>query len=168
MLQPVILCGGSGTRLWPLSRKAFPKQFAPLIHGNSLLRLALERVASLTDKAAGVLCVGADDYRFLVLEAITATGPTGPVILEPCACNTAAAMAALLANSRDQLLLFCPADHHISDAQAFASLTLPRGHGRCRQRRRLRAARNPGAGSLPLAHETRRLPRERLSEDHEN
>jgi mannose-1-phosphate guanylyltransferase len=74
MLQPVVLCRGSGTRLWPLSRKALPKQFVPLIDGKSLLAMTLERVAPPTDPAAGVVCVGAEDHRFPVLPAFPSTG----------------------------------------------------------------------------------------------
>ncbi|MBA2964818.1 MULTISPECIES: mannose-1-phosphate guanylyltransferase/mannose-6-phosphate isomerase [Ramlibacter] len=124
MIQPVILCGGSGTRLWPLSRKALPKQFVPLIQGKSLLALTLERVAPLTDRASGVMCVGSEDHRFLVREAIGDAGLVGSVILEPFARNTAAAMAmaALKAPCVDQLLLFCPSDHHIPDVAAFAAM----------------------------------------------
>lgn len=67
MIQPVILCGGSGTRLWPLSRRAFPKQFVPLVGSKSLLQLTLERVAQLGSQAsANVMCVAADDHRFLM------------------------------------------------------------------------------------------------------
>jgi mannose-1-phosphate guanylyltransferase/mannose-6-phosphate isomerase len=124
MIQPVILCGGSGTRLWPLSRKAFPKQFVPIIDGKSLLALTLERVAQFCDPAAGgVVCVGADDHRFLIRDAMSDARVTGSVILEPCARNTAPAMAlaALHARSPQQLLLFCPADHHIPDVAAFAA-----------------------------------------------
>ena len=123
-IQPVILCGGSGTRLWPLSRKAFPKQFVPLIGGKSLLQLTLERVAGLSGAGAGVVCVGSDEHRFLISEAMEAAGVQGSVILEPVARNTAAAMAlaALLPTSPEQLLLFCPADHHIPDTAAFCSM----------------------------------------------
>ena len=123
MIQPVILCGGSGTRLWPLSRKAFPKQFVPLIGNKSLLQLTLERVAQLGSQAAvNVMCMAADEHRFLVAEAMQAAKVSGTVILEPTARNTAAAMAlAALAAQPEQLLLFCPADHHIPDAQAFAA-----------------------------------------------
>lgn len=122
MIQPVILCGGSGTRLWPLSRKALPKQFVPLIDGKSLLALTLERVAPLT--TAGVLCVGSEDHRFMVRETMVIAGVKGRIILEPCARNTAAAMtlAALAAATPAQLLLFCPADHHIPDAAAFNAM----------------------------------------------
>ncbi len=125
LIQPVILCGGSGTRLWPLSRKSFPKQFVPLVDNKSLLQLTLERVAQLGghDGEAQVICVAADDHRFLVTEAMQAARVGGIVILEPCARNTAAAMAlAALAVQPGQLLLFCPADHHIPDARAFAAM----------------------------------------------
>src|SRR5450830_330379 len=124
MIQPVILCGGSGTRLWPLSRQAFPKQFVPLLDNKSLLQLTLERVAQLGSQAAvNVMCVAADDHRFMVAEAMQAAKVSGTVILEPTARNTAAAMSlAALAVQPEQLLLFCPADHHIPDAQAFAAM----------------------------------------------
>jgi mannose-1-phosphate guanylyltransferase / mannose-6-phosphate isomerase len=124
MIQPVILCGGSGTRLWPLSRKSFPKQFVPLVGNKSLLQLTLERVAQLDSlSGAKVICVAAEEHRFLVAEAMQAANVTGSVILEPSARNTAAAMAlAALTAQPEQLLLFCPADHHIPDAKAFAAM----------------------------------------------
>lgn len=125
MILPVILCGGSGTRLWPLSRKALPKQFVPLIDAKSLLQLTLERLALLVDSSEGhqVFCVAAEAHRFLVVESMRAAGVEGDIILEPVARNTAAAMAlaALHANLKD-LLLFCPADHHIPDAEGFAAM----------------------------------------------
>lgn len=118
-IQPVVLCGGSGTRLWPLSRKALPKQFAPLLEGKSLLQLTLERLGLLGNE---VICVAAEEHRFLVQEAIDAARIGGRQILEPVARNTAAAMAiAALLSSPDQLLLFAPADHHIPDADRFAA-----------------------------------------------
>ena len=123
-IQPVILCGGSGTRLWPLSRKAFPKQFVPLIEGKSLLTLTLERVARLADRDPGVMCVGAEEHRFMLRDAMRGAKLQGTIVLEPCARNTAAAMAlaALHTAEPGQLLLFCPADHHIPDAAAFAAM----------------------------------------------
>ncbi|HZY20082.1 MAG TPA: mannose-1-phosphate guanylyltransferase/mannose-6-phosphate isomerase [Ramlibacter sp.] len=124
-IQPVILCGGSGTRLWPLSRKAFPKQFVPLVDGRSLLSLTLQRVGSLADPEIGVICVGSEEHRFLVQETLTATQLTGSIILEPVARNTAAAMtlAALAAHTGgEHVLLFCPSDHHIPDASAFGRM----------------------------------------------
>jgi mannose-1-phosphate guanylyltransferase / mannose-6-phosphate isomerase len=117
-ITPVILCGGSGTRLWPLSRKSFPKQFVPLVGNKSLLQLTLERVASLGPQ---VIAVAADDHRFMVADTMWTAGTPGTVILEPVARNTAAAMAlAALQVKPDEYLLFCPADHHIPDAAAFA------------------------------------------------
>ncbi|MFC5498416.1 mannose-1-phosphate guanylyltransferase/mannose-6-phosphate isomerase [Caenimonas terrae] len=127
MILPVILCGGAGTRLWPLSRRAFPKQFVPLIGGKSLLQLTLERVADLANQPKReVLCVGSEEHRFLIAEAMDAAGVKGEVLLEPAARNTAAAMAlaALQVSSPDHLLLFCPADHHIPDSTAFCAMVL--------------------------------------------
>jgi len=116
---PVIMCGGSGTRLWPLSRKALPKQFVPLIAGKSLLQLTLERAALLNPRQ---IIVAAEDHRFLVQECAAAAGVHSAILLEPVARNTAAAMAAAALNAPpDALLLFLPADHHIPDAAAFAT-----------------------------------------------
>ncbi len=121
-ITPVILCGGSGTRLWPLSRQSFPKQFVPLLGDRNLLQLTLERLAWCGQPA---ICVASEDHRFLVADALESQHTTGQVLLEPAARNTSAAMAlaALLARSpgsADPLLLFCPSDHHIPDAGAFA------------------------------------------------
>lgn len=117
-IRPVVLCGGSGTRLWPLSRKALPKQFVPLVGNKSLLQLALERLSHLNKR---VDCVTSEEHRFLVQEAMDAAKVTGTQLLEPVGRNTAAAMAiaALLAQP-DDLLLFAPADHHVPDAATFA------------------------------------------------
>ena len=119
MIKPVILCGGSGTRLWPLSRKSFPKQFVPLLGEQSLLQLTLARLAPLAE-GAEFLCVAADEHRFLVAEALRAQSALAEVILEPAARNTAAAMAlACLRAQPSDCLLFSPSDHHIPDAEAF-------------------------------------------------
>jgi mannose-1-phosphate guanylyltransferase / mannose-6-phosphate isomerase len=118
-ITPVILCGGSGTRLWPLSRKSFPKQFVPLIGDKSLLQLTFERVRGL---GADPLIVAAEDHRFMVTDVLQAAGMSGHVMLEPIARNTAAAMAIAAltkVDAKDDLLLFCPADHHIPDTAAF-------------------------------------------------
>ncbi len=117
-ILPVILCGGSGTRLWPLSRKSFPKQFVPLIGDKSLLQLTLERVRSLSNT---FLAVSAEEHRFLVQDAADAAGVVVQQLLEPVGRNTAAAMAvaALSRTQREMLLLFLPADHHIPDHAAF-------------------------------------------------
>jgi mannose-1-phosphate guanylyltransferase / mannose-6-phosphate isomerase len=138
-ITPVILCGGAGTRLWPLSRKSFPKQFVPLIGGKSLLQLTLERVQGLGER---LMVVSADTHRFLVTDAVQSAAaapsaqprPTSTtVILEPVGRNTAAAMAlaalhASASGHANDLLLFCPADHHIPDARAFAQ-TVQQGVG---------------------------------------
>ena len=138
-ITPVILCGGSGTRLWPLSRKSFPKQFVPLIDNKNLLQLTLERVIALIAQTQSnvsidhLICVASEEHRFLVSDAIEAAclsfdGPTNrlhkSVLLEPFGRNTAAAMtlAALLIetlNDANELLLFCPSDHHIPDVNSF-------------------------------------------------
>lgn len=119
MIKPVILCGGSGTRLWPLSRKSLPKQFVPLLGEQSLLELTLARLAPIAD-GGELLCVAADEHRFLVAEALRAQGVSAEVILEPAARNTAAAMAlACLRAHPSDCLLFSPADHHVPDAEAF-------------------------------------------------
>jgi mannose-1-phosphate guanylyltransferase / mannose-6-phosphate isomerase len=123
-ITPVVLCGGSGTRLWPLSRKSFPKQFVPLINNKSLLQLTLERLSRLSSSA---IVVASDEHRFLVTDAMQAAVLNGQIVLEPVGRNTAAAMAvAALLAAPDQLLLFCPSDHHIPDAEQFAQ-TIQRG-----------------------------------------
>ena len=89
-ITPVILCGGSGTRLWPLSRKSFPKQFVPLIGNKSLLQLTVERVKGFGQSP---LIVAADEHRFMVSETLQSAHSAAQIILEPVARNTAAAMA---------------------------------------------------------------------------
>ena len=119
-IHPVILCGGSGTRLWPLSRQSFPKQFVPLIDNKSLLQLTLERLSLLGNQ---ITCVASESHRFLVADAMDQAQLKGSILLEPQGRNTAAAMAvAALVHESNDLLLFCPADQHIPDAQAFASM----------------------------------------------
>lgn len=135
-ITPVILCGGSGTQLWPLSRKSFPKQFVSLIGGKSLLQLTLERIAQLgSHAAASITSVAAEAHRFFVAEATLDAKVSGLSILEPSARNTAAAMGlAALAALPEQLLMFCPADHHIPDAKAFAAM-VQQGQAAARQGR---------------------------------
>lgn len=83
-ITPVILCGGSGTRLWPLSRQSLPKQFVPLIGNQSLLQLTLQRVAAL---GQAPIAVAAEVHRFMVLEAFQAVPSGGTLLLEPAARN---------------------------------------------------------------------------------
>lgn len=122
MITPVILCGGTGTRLWPLSRKSLPKQFTPIIGEKSLYQLTLERCAKLSDN---IMTVASEGHRFMVLEAMGESGVKGVLILEPVGRNTAAAMALAALHQQEMgngenLLLFCPADHFVPDLEAFA------------------------------------------------
>ncbi|MBF0256509.1 MAG: mannose-1-phosphate guanylyltransferase/mannose-6-phosphate isomerase [Gammaproteobacteria bacterium] len=118
-LQPIILCGGSGTRLWPLSRKSLPKQFVPLIGGKSLLQATFERVAELVPQGA-VWTLASEEHRFLVRDAAEAAGVAWLSLLEPVGRNTAPAMAVAALNAApEQLLLFLPADHHVPEKALF-------------------------------------------------
>lgn len=120
-IRPVILCGGSGTRLWPVSRESLPKQFVPLIGGQSLLDLTLKRVKSLLPP----ICIANEEHRFLVASALenqVHNYKNSTIILEPAGRNTAAAMAAaahLPTVADDELLLFLPADHYVPDIAQF-------------------------------------------------
>jgi len=121
-IKPVILCGGSGTRLWPLSRESFPKQFVPLIDGQSLLAFTIDRVKSL----GSPICVANEEHRFFVQELLKEVSDhlDASILLEPVGRNTAAAMAcaALMPGVADSdLLLFLPSDHFIPDIDAFIS-----------------------------------------------
>ena len=123
MVIPVILCGGSGTRLWPLSRKSYPKQFVPIVGDQSLLQATLRRVSSLSPQ---VYCVASQDHRFLVRDELEAAAVEGLVLLEPMPRNTAAAMvmAALEAIHQGQAsepLLFCPSDHFMPNSAGFCT-----------------------------------------------
>ena len=124
-LQPVILSGGSGTRLWPLSRRAFPKQFLALVDDDSLLQSTAARTDSLGGDAELLppLIVCNEAHRFLVAEQLRASGhEAGDIILEPVGRNTAPALtlAALSAESDDPVLILMPADHVVRDVDAFA------------------------------------------------
>jgi mannose-1-phosphate guanylyltransferase / mannose-6-phosphate isomerase len=119
MLTPVILSGGSGTRLWPLSRELYPKQLLPLVGEHTMLQETAQRLAGLEAAAPIVVCNEA--HRFLVAEQLRLLG-TRPqaIILEPVGRNTAPAIAlAALQAKPDALLLVLPADHVIRDVPAF-------------------------------------------------
>jgi mannose-1-phosphate guanylyltransferase/mannose-6-phosphate isomerase len=129
-VQPVVMAGGSGTRLWPLSRAGYPKQFLVLTQdGASLFQQAVRRLSALGTAGdlvlAPVLTVANDEHRFLVLEQLRECGgaEAGLVLLEPCGRNTAPAvtMAALQANANggDPVLVVAAADHVIPDQAAF-------------------------------------------------
>ena len=121
-IHPVILCGGSGTRLWPLSRASYPKQFGALLGAQSLFQATALRLAA--PGFAAPVVVTAADFRFIVTEQLVAAGcDPGTVLLEPEGRNTGpAVLAAALYAARgapDALLLVCPSDHAIGDAEAF-------------------------------------------------
>jgi mannose-1-phosphate guanylyltransferase / mannose-6-phosphate isomerase len=119
-IHPIVLSGGSGTRLWPLSRAAYPKQLMPLVGEHSLLQETIQRVADPKDFAAPVLICN-DDHRFLVAEQLRAIDcKAEAIVLEPVGRNTgpAVAAAALMAKP-ESLLLILPSDHYIVDAAKF-------------------------------------------------
>lgn len=125
MLYPVILSGGSGSRLWPLSRHNQPKQFLKLIGGNSLYQETIERVSRLPN-IEHTITVSSEDHRFLLGEQLAEINVTnGDILLEPVARNTAAAIALaafqVAATDSEGQLLVVPADHLIEKEQAFAA-----------------------------------------------
>ncbi|MCW8905727.1 MAG: mannose-1-phosphate guanylyltransferase/mannose-6-phosphate isomerase [Sedimenticola sp.] len=118
---PVILSGGSGTRLWPLSRSQYPKQFLPLVTDNTMLQETVARLEGLPDLQSPIVVCN-EDHRFMVAEQLREQGIRAQaILLEPVGRNTApaVAMAALAAGSEDELLLVLAADHVISDISAF-------------------------------------------------
>jgi mannose-1-phosphate guanylyltransferase / mannose-6-phosphate isomerase len=149
-LQPVLLSGGSGTRLWPLSREGYPKQFLPLVGDETMLQATWRRVADIA--GAAPIVVANEDHRFLVAEQLRQVGAPKPdILLEPMGRNTAPAiaLAALQAMhaGEDPLLLVLPSDHVVADADAFRDAV-----------REAAAAAEAGAlvtfGILPSAPET--------------
>ena len=125
MLIPLILSGGSGTRLWPVSRKNLPKQFLSLAGQGTLFQQAIARTRQLPQVAAPIV-VASDDHRFLAADQLLEAGiDDATIVLEPLARNTAPAIAlgALQAIDRDAdaVLLVLPADHLIGDTAAFAA-----------------------------------------------
>ena len=117
-IHPVILCGGSGTRLWPRSRKARPKPFLPLVGERTLFQQSLDRVTD-GDLFAAPVIVGGESHRTAIADQL-AGRPDVRMVVEPAARNTAPAIALaahLLAD--DEVMLVCPSDHHIGDVGAF-------------------------------------------------
>ena len=127
MITPVLLCGGSGTRLWPLSRKSYPKQFADLIAGGSLFQGSASRL--IGDAFAPPVVVTGSDFRFVVTEQLDEIGVSpSAILIEPLARNTAPAVlaAALALHAADpaSLMLVMPSDHVIPDAARFRDAVL--------------------------------------------
>ena len=121
-LTPVILCGGSGTRLWPLSRKSYPKQFVALMGDQSLFQMALHRMSG--PDFSPPLIVTNSDFRFIVAEQLAAIGQEASAILiEPEGRNTAPAILAaalhLAQTDPDAVLLIAPSDHVMPDTAGF-------------------------------------------------
>ena len=135
LLIPVILSGGSGTRLWPVSREKHPKQLQPLLGDESLLQNTLRRLDGLP--AGPPIVVSNQEYRFITAEQLRQLGLADwTLLLEPVGRNTAPALtaAALYAtrDGADPILLATPADHHVRDLEAFrtaVSLGLPEAEG---------------------------------------
>ena len=179
-VQPVIMAGGSGTRLWPLSRAGYPKQFLVLAGNESLFQQAARRLAALAGDGVAVgapLVVGNEEHRFLVLDQLREQRlEPAAVLLEPAGRNTAPALtlAALQAmdDGRDPVLAVTPADQTVADDAAFtralrdavriaahgeiAILGVPplrpeTGYGYIR-------AASPGAGDAPAVAPVREKP----------
>lgn len=126
-IQPVILCGGSGTRLWPLSRTGFPKQFLCLTSNESLFQQAAQRLSRLGGENVQIsapFIVTGEDHRFLATEQLREIGiELGPALLEPVGRNTAPALTlaalAAVAKGEDPVLVVTPADQTVTNVQAF-------------------------------------------------
>lgn len=121
-LQPVLLSGGSGTRLWPLSREAYPKQFLPLVGTETMVQATWLRAAPLA--SAAPIVVANEEHRFLVAEQLRQVGAPAPaILLEPVGRNTAPAIAAAalqaMIGGADPLLLVLPSDHVVRDEDGF-------------------------------------------------
>ena len=127
-ITPVILCGGSGTRLWPLSRTAFPKQFLVLSGKTTLFQQTVERLQSLKNSSIALndkIIVANEEHRFLVLDQLRQMKDLkAQLLLEPIGRNTAPALtlAALQAieSKEDPILLVTPADQTVHDLAAFS------------------------------------------------
>lgn len=129
-IQPVILSGGAGTRLWPYSREAYPKQFLCFSGDKTLLQDTVARIADLESNSEGAMVVAQplvvcnESHRFLVAEQLRQLGyESGTIILEPAGRNTAPALTLAAEYVRgtgvDPILVIMPSDHHIEDAEGF-------------------------------------------------
>lgn len=123
LIHPVLLCGGSGTRLWPVSRRSYPKQFVKLTGEESLFQASARRLTGTAFAAPSV--VTGSDFRFVVVEQLAAAQiAPADILIEPDARNTAAAVCAaalaVQARSGDALMLVAPSDHVIPDSARFA------------------------------------------------
>ncbi|WAT17478.1 sugar phosphate nucleotidyltransferase [Aurantiacibacter sp. MUD11] len=118
LIHPVILCGGSGTRLWPRSRKIKPKPFLPLVGERTLFEATLARTADAAKFAPPTIVTGAAHLPHVEAQLGKVEGAS--IIVEPAAKNTAPAIALAAARlPEDAVMLVCPSDHHIADVPAF-------------------------------------------------
>ena len=127
MIHPVIICGGSGSRLWPLSRKSYPKQFVHLLGNKTLFQQSAERLSGNCFAAPTI--VTNSDFRFIVVEQLKEIGiKPGAILIEPEIKNTAAAILAatlyLKKTSPKALILVAPSDHNIEDTDHFLEKVL--------------------------------------------
>ena len=121
MIIPIILCGGSGTRLWPLSRKLHPKQFISLVNKNTLFQ---DTILRLPKDVANPIIICNEEHRFLAAEQLRQIeSKSNGIILEPIGKNTAPAIALaamqVIKDFKDALILVLPADHLINNLQKF-------------------------------------------------
>ena len=126
IITPIILAGGSGTRLWPLSRKSYPKQFSKIFGSRSLFQQSVARLTSSNsiDFAPHVTLTNSD-FRFIVVEQMQELGiDPGQILIEPSSKNTGPAILAACffaaKQSKDAILLVAPSDHVIPDTKAFS------------------------------------------------
>lgn len=121
-LYPAIMCGGSGTRLWPLSRNDFPKQFISLVNNTSMLQDTIERLPTQSQQP---IFICNEAHRFTVAEQVHALGGAGKILLEPVGKNTAPAIALAafeaLKSDEEAIMLVLAADHVIKNQEAFHS-----------------------------------------------
>ena len=118
-MKAIVMAGGSGTRLWPLSRAGHPKQFLALDGQLTMFQATLDRLSTLKIESSVTIC--SEEHRFFVAEQLRQRGDSGSIILEPFGRNTAPAIAlAAMREEADALLLVLAADHVITDLEAFS------------------------------------------------
>src|SRR5262249_19597503 len=154
MIHPIILSGGSGTRLWPMSRTLYPKQLLTLLGRDSLLQQTARRVAE-AERFAPPLVVANEEHRFIIAEQLREIGVVPQaLLLEPMGRNTAPAACvaalALTATEPDPLMLVMASDHAIGDVEAFRAAM---GRAERTARAAARAARAGALVSLGVAPE---------------
>lgn len=129
-IYPLILAGGAGTRLWPLSRELYPKQLLPLVNNTTMLQDTVLRLSGIANLGAPIVVCN-QEHRFMIAEQLLHIGkPAASVMLEPCGRNTAPAVAVgameaqrLAGEAGRAVVVVLPADHVIRDADAFVKAT---------------------------------------------